>query len=435
MKIQSLRSIYQLKVTLKGARPPIWRRLLVESTDSLEEVHIALQITMGWTNSHLYEFVQGQIRYGIPDEDFPSDVRDTLEFRLNEVLKKEKDKLVYFYDFGDGWQHDVVLEKIMPYETDAVLPLCLKGKRACPPEDVGGIGGYKMFLQTISDPSDPEYEEMLEWIGGSFDAEHFDLALTNDLLREYCDEQPEEKSPAPPDPDNFSKDIFTRLSGDEIDFLDQFLLYRIDEDAETEGQDEGVLGIAELDGLFTAIVSAPDMISPSQWLPAVWGDFEPVWDNEKIFEIIFTLLMRHMNDIAATLMEHPEDFEPIFLEREVDGKTCTIVDEWCEGYRRGMSLAAKRWDAGGPEMAILLTPILAFTGETDWRGHDFSGDEVENIQNAIAPNVREIHAYWLARREENEFSSQPVRRSEPRVGRNEPCPCGSGKKYKKCCLH
>ena len=184
MTARSLRSIYQLKVTLKGTEPPIWRRLQIASIDSLEDVHIAIQIVMGWTNSHLHEFAQGRDRYGIPDEDFPSDVRDETEYRLDQVLKKEKDKLNYVYDFGDGWEHEVVLEKILPFEHGAVLPVCLEGSRACPPEDVGGIPGYEMFLEAISDTSHPEHEEMLEWSGGDFDPEHFDLAQTNDLLRE-----------------------------------------------------------------------------------------------------------------------------------------------------------------------------------------------------------------------------------------------------------
>jgi len=187
MTARSLRSIYQLKVSLKGSRPPIWRRLLIASTDNLEDVHIALQIVMGWTNSHMHEFAKNGVRYGMPDEDFPSDVRDETDFRLDQVLKKEKDNLHYVYDFGDGWEHQVVLEKILTFETGAVLPVCLKGSRACPPEDVGGIPGYEMLLETISDSAHPEYEEMLEWVGGDFDPEHFDLAQTNDLLREYCD--------------------------------------------------------------------------------------------------------------------------------------------------------------------------------------------------------------------------------------------------------
>jgi len=187
MTARSLRSIYQLKITLKGAQPPIWRRLLIANTDNLEDVHVAIQIVMGWTNSHLHEFAKGRDRYGIPDEEFPSDVREETDYRLDQVLQKEKDKLNYVYDFGDGWEHELVLEKILTFEPGAVLPVCLEGGRACPPEDVGGIPGYAMFLEAISDPSHPEYEEMLEWTGGGFDSEHFDLAQTNDLLREYCD--------------------------------------------------------------------------------------------------------------------------------------------------------------------------------------------------------------------------------------------------------
>lgn len=225
------------------------------------------------------------------------------------------------------------------------------------------------------------------------------------------------------------------LNDEDIARLDQFLLYRIDDDADTESKDEGLLGISDLDGFFAALVSGPVMIPPSRWLPAVWGDFEPVWEDADDFEVIISLMMRHMNGIIDTLMEQPQEFEPMFLEREVEGKIYTIVDEWCEGYLRGVALTADLWNAGGLEMAILLTPIRAFTGETQWRAHDLTDAETEHIRNAITPNVREIHAYWLARREARAPASAPARRAEQRPGRNDPCPCGSGKKYKKCCLH
>lgn len=187
MTARALRSIYQLKVTLKGIRPAIWRRFLIASTDNLEDLHVALQIVMGWTNSHLHEFVHDRERYGVPDEDSFSELRDEIGYRLDQLLKQEKDKLLYVYDYGDGWEHDVVLEKILPFKTDADIPRCIKGSRACPPEDVGGIPGYQMFLEAIADPSHPEYEDMSDWIGGNFDAEHFDLAEINDLLHVYCD--------------------------------------------------------------------------------------------------------------------------------------------------------------------------------------------------------------------------------------------------------
>ena len=231
------------------------------------------------------------------------------------------------------------------------------------------------------------------------------------------------------------QDLITPLSDEEYDRLGEFLLERVDEDADTAGRDEGVLDITELDGLFTAIVSGPVPVMPSQWLPAVWGDFEPVWGDEKAFQEILSLMMRHMNAIAHILMETPEDFEPLYLERKVEGRTYTIVDEWCEGYWRGVQLAQDAWDEGGKEMATLLTPILAFTGVTDWKAHEYALEDLETIQRAITPNVRAIHAYWLARRADYEPVARPVRRSEPRVGRNDPCPCGSGKKYRKCCLH
>ena len=187
MTARSLRSIFQLKVTLKGLQPPVWRRLQVASTDSLEDFHLVLQIAMGWADEHLHQFVKGRDYYGEPNEEYDTGILDEADYRLEHVFNKVKDKIIYEYDFGDGWVHEIVLEKILPFAIDVTLPVCVKGSNACPPEDIGGVGGYKMFLETISDPSHPEYEEMLEWIGGGFDSTHFDLAETNDLLREYCD--------------------------------------------------------------------------------------------------------------------------------------------------------------------------------------------------------------------------------------------------------
>ena len=226
------------------------------------------------------------------------------------------------------------------------------------------------------------------------------------------------------------------LSGAELERLNQLLLERIDENIDTRGMDEGILDVSELDGFFTAIVSGPVIVEPSQWLPVVWGDFEPEWGDDKEFENIIPLMIRHMNGIVSTLMDQPEDFEPLYLERLVEDKSYLVVDDWCEGYISGTVLAEMEgWCDVGELMEELLAPIRAFTQATGWEGHESSESEVRNLQNSIAPNVRKIHAYWLAQRSEEAAPSQPVRRSEPRVGRNDPCPCGSGKKYKKCCLH
>ena len=230
-------------------------------------------------------------------------------------------------------------------------------------------------------------------------------------------------------------DLYKPLNDDEIDQLDQFLLNRIPEDSLDQTSDEGIFDISTLDGFFTAIVSGPVTIQPSKWLPSLWGDFEPVWESKAAFSRIFSLLIRHMNLIAMNLMEFPDEFEPLFLERTVNDRVYTIVDEWCDGYRRGMALASDRWDNGDESVATMLVPILAFTEASNWQGHDYPEDELEELQQAIAPSVRAIHAYWLIRRESDLPLDTPFRRGTPRVERNDPCPCGSGKKYKKCCLH
>jgi uncharacterized protein len=230
-------------------------------------------------------------------------------------------------------------------------------------------------------------------------------------------------------------DLDTPLDEDEIDRLEQFLMNRIDEEVLTDEADEGIFDISTLDGFFTAVVSGPIAIPPSVWLPKVWGDFEPEWKSAEAFSEIFTLMVRHMNGISQILMEFPEDFEPLFDIGIHDTTTHLIVDEWCEGYQRGVELSFEQWMSGGEEITALLTPILAFTESTEWQGHDYGIGEIEEIHRLIAHNVREIHAYWLARRDDILPPNPPMIRSEPKVGRNDPCPCGSGKKYKKCCLH
>lgn len=178
---------YQLKITLNGTKPPIWRRLLTPDSVSLEELHLAIQIAMGWTDSHLHQFVVGGICYGMPDPDWGDlEMKDERRFKLGQVMKREKDSIVYEYDFGDGWSHKITLEEILPFDPDATLPQCITGKGACPPEDVGGIWGYYNFLEAIKDPSHPEHQELKEWMGDEFDPGSYNIEETNALLHEYC---------------------------------------------------------------------------------------------------------------------------------------------------------------------------------------------------------------------------------------------------------
>lgn len=180
-------SIYQLKITLQDIRPPIWRRVLVPGNMSLGTLHEIIQTAMGWTNSHLHQFTISNKHYSDPDPDWEMEhARDQWKTRLGNVAPATKGSFIYEYDFGDGWEHKILVEKI----TDADdrfpgHPICLAGARACPPEDCGGPWGYADFLAAIRDPEHEEHESLLDWIGGSFNPELFDLVEVNELLRQF----------------------------------------------------------------------------------------------------------------------------------------------------------------------------------------------------------------------------------------------------------
>ncbi len=180
--------IYQLKISLKHSSPPIWRRVLVPASIELEDLHAVIQTVFGWTNSHLHQFVDGRTFYqpGGEDEGFPSmSVVDSVGVPLQSLLRKEKDKVVYEYDFGDSWEHQVLLEKVLPVDPEQRLPVCIKGKRACPPDDCGGIPGYFQILETLEGPNGEEKSALFEWLGGPFDPEAFDLDEINTQLHAW----------------------------------------------------------------------------------------------------------------------------------------------------------------------------------------------------------------------------------------------------------
>ena len=186
MGAKQFQAIYQVKVSLVGSKPPIWRRLLVHSNITLDVFHTAIQYSMGWLGYHLHQFEKDRIMYGIPDNEFGGefgiDTEDETKYKLSDVLREKGDSLIYEYDFGDSWRHRIILEKLLPIETTSDMVRCVKGKRSCPPEDCGGVPGYENLLEIINDPSHAEHEEMLDWLGGEFDPEYFSLSETNSIL-------------------------------------------------------------------------------------------------------------------------------------------------------------------------------------------------------------------------------------------------------------
>lgn len=179
------RQIFQLNVSLAGVRPPVWRRVLVPGGYTLDRLHRVVQYAMGWRDCHLHSFEIDGLQYGEPDPDGELALRDELDVRLDEVVSKGS-RFHYTYDFGDWWEHDLLVEDVCTADPDERYPCCVEGERACPPEDVGGPSGYRVLLAALADPDHPEHEAMREWAGERFDPDAFAAARASTLLRRLC---------------------------------------------------------------------------------------------------------------------------------------------------------------------------------------------------------------------------------------------------------
>jgi len=181
-------ALFQFKITLLGVKPTIWRRILVQDC-TLDKLHEHIQTAMGWTNSHLHHFRIGEQLYGDPmlmEENMEDmDYMDSTTTMLSAIVPMggKRFRFLYEYDFGDGWEHEVLFEGFPKAEAGRKYPLCLEGDRACPPEDCGGVGGYADFLEAIGNKKHEQHEEMLEWVGGRFDPEEFDAATATKSMK------------------------------------------------------------------------------------------------------------------------------------------------------------------------------------------------------------------------------------------------------------
>lgn len=204
------REVFQLKIVLEESRPPIWRRVLVPADMKLPDLHGVIQLSMGWQDSHLYHFMVGMRQEGLRfyGDPAPLDIDlwqlgegrfiNDLDVPVDHLLVNEKDWIRYEYDFGDGWMHRLTLEKLLVEPLrEARIPRCIAGRRACPPEDVGGLWGYEKALAVLADPTDPEHEERREWMGEDFDSERFDREVVNGLLTESFAPKPRIDAPPP----------------------------------------------------------------------------------------------------------------------------------------------------------------------------------------------------------------------------------------------
>lgn len=235
------------------------------------------------------------------------------------------------------------------------------------------------------------------------------------------------------------------IDEDDLDFIDTIL-----EKYETKGS---IVSVSELDGFLTAIISGPDMIMPSEWMPAIWGGEEdaPEWESEQEVSRFIQITMGLMNSSADTLIEQPDDFEAMFLMDIHQGKPVEVVSLWCYGYMRAVGMRPQSWMNLPEDIQQHLGRIAMFGSETGEESlMQLPVGAINNLQDKIEPAARAIHAYWLQQRAHLVPGSQrgssasmpgampmgqvlPFVRQQPKIGPNAPCPCGSGKKYKKCC--
>lgn len=185
MKREKNQQIYQLKVTLRDIRPPIWRRFQVRGDVTLDRLHQVLQEVMGWTDSHLHMFTIGGVDYGEPDpefDDWGNSQENEMTAKLNQIVTYEKSKFSYMYDFGDGWEHVIVVENIFLQE-GSKHAVCVAGACACPPEDCGGVGEYEELVEAMKNPRGKRHRELVDWLGEEFQPEAFDLDEVNQRLK------------------------------------------------------------------------------------------------------------------------------------------------------------------------------------------------------------------------------------------------------------
>jgi hypothetical protein len=193
------RCTYQLKITLKDVSPPIWRRVLVPDDATFRTLHETIQLSFGWWDSHLHEFSSPRKGW-LPREGTITDLEtldgydpelgvpaDERKVRLRDQLEWAGQRMDYNYDFGDCWGHEVLLERVLVPEEGVGRPVCVGGRRACPPEDCGGTGGYTELIKAINDPGHERHAELLDWLGlqrpEDFDPEAFDVEATDALLQ------------------------------------------------------------------------------------------------------------------------------------------------------------------------------------------------------------------------------------------------------------
>jgi uncharacterized protein len=424
--------VYEVRVSLLGAEPAVWRRIRIPGDAHLGLVHMVIHMVMGWENMHLHEFEGGEeserVRYGPidGDEDSP-DVLDEREYLLSDLLREPKDRCLYCYDFGDDWQHEVVLEKVSEIGEDDDPLWCLGGRGACPPEDCGGVPGYLMLLESFKDVLDEEeHDAAVQLLGEGFQPEAFDCSEFNDQVK-----------------NRFSGSRMKAVA--EVEPGEEFLM-ELQDFLSSDALPEGAMSMLALDGLFSALAVHPVTIMPSRWLPLVWDmeapgrqpDFASKAEMEKGMGLIYA----YFNAVVRQLTNDPDNYLPLCenLQFEPGEERMQAAADWSAGFLLGTMIDEDVWTRtyGDEEGRRVMTPFALLSGVFDEESEVDENEMLvmkEEMIDELGGCVLDLQEYWQPWREAYlaEQGLNPTVRGGRTPGRNDPCPCGSGKKYKKCC--
>ncbi len=421
--------VFEVRVSLLGVEPPVWRRVRVPGDFYLRMVHLALQMVMGWENCHLHEFVAAdRKRYGALDGDEVQEgVLDENSYRFSDLMREPGERCLYIYDFGDDWVHELVLEAIVEVEPQDEPMWCLEGSGACPPEDCGGVPGYFELLAQLHDSSDEEHDAAVALLGEGFDPEVFDCNVFNEQVRGKFSMDSEMKVPEE-----------VRDAREFLSSLQDFLM--------SDAVPDSAMSILALDGFFSALAIYPVTIMPNQWLPVVMDmsreGKQPEFASKAEAETGMGLLFSYMNAVVRQLTDDPFGYMPLFEDMQIDSdeEAMLAAEDWASGFVLGAMIDQNVWERtfSDEEGGLLMTSFAAMSGlfdEETGSSQEELADMKEELMDELGDCVRDLQEFWAPWRRQYlaQQSAGRTVKAAPHAGRNDPCPCGSGKKYKQCC--
>ena len=421
--------VYEVRVSLLGIEPEVWRRVRVPGDLRLSEVHFLLQIIMGWTNSHQHEYVGAdRKRYGSAEgHELLPGVLNESQYRLSSLISEPGDGCLYIYDFGDDWSHEIVLEAVVELEEPDEPLWCLGGQGACPPEDCGGVPGYFDLLEQLKDSDAEGHQDVVELYGEDFDPEAFDCTVFNQSVTGGRSRNGEMMNPE-------EVEEQMRLLAELQDFL------------HSDELPESTMSLFMLDGFFAALAIHPVTLMPNQWLPYVWdisgAGQQPGFISKAQVEKGLGLMLSYMNFVVDHLSESSDEYLPLFefMQIESEEERMKLSMDWAVGFMVGATIDKHVWERtfGDEEGADLLMPFIVMSGFLDEKkGVDpvKKAELRKELIDEMGDYVLDMQEYWAPMRRDFLAGRSLARaaKAQPRVGRNDPCPCGSGKKFKQCC--